>query len=189
MFTTRFCASCHRAQHVISPVLQLTDQFPDASLRSPWFWCSVAGFVINNASWYWFFFYDFRLYLHPTLYDVHSLHLMGFFEICVWAVPFGFFVGLSVEDNRLPLHGTDLGSTGSGGSSVPSGAALKVSLRAIFRALTPSVITAAKTQQRHGYGHDTIIPDLSGPAPVDQQLSPSAARLRDRNFHAVNKTV
>jgi hypothetical protein len=34
------------------------------------------------------------------------LQFLAYFVVCVWLVPFGLFVSLSVNDNVLPTHGT-----------------------------------------------------------------------------------
>lgn len=56
---------------------------------------SLVGFVICNAVWLNFFYGNF--------YD--PLQVIGFFVVCVWSVPIGLFVSLTLSDNALPGGG------------------------------------------------------------------------------------
>ena len=48
--------------------------------------------VINHFSWFYFFMYNY--------YPFNEI--LAFFIICVWLIPFGYFVSLSASENMLP---------------------------------------------------------------------------------------
>jgi hypothetical protein len=56
---------------------------------------SVVGFLICNAVWLHFFYDNFY----------EPLQVIGFFVVCVWSVPIGLFVSLTLSDNALPGGG------------------------------------------------------------------------------------
>lgn len=101
--------------HVI--YYQLLRTFPFMEPKSPQFILAVVAFLISNVTWHWHFrthydlFYDYRLSPTPSI--------ASFFLICVWMVPAGFFISLTVNDSVLPGAGIDRPSSSS--ASLPTG--------------------------------------------------------------------
>eukprot|EP01027_Heterolobosea_sp_BB2_P011221 GEZU01016352.1.p1 GENE.GEZU01016352.1~~GEZU01016352.1.p1 ORF type:complete len:223 (+),score=53.69 GEZU01016352.1:345-1013(+) len=92
---------------------QLMKNFPFFSPQSLAFIGSCICFVVNHIVWYMYFTDPFT----PTF----SLHkLLGFFFLCVWLVPLGFFVTLSVNEYSLPGTG-NLGTASAPGSVLKGG--------------------------------------------------------------------
>jgi hypothetical protein len=50
----------------------------------------------------------------PDCCGTFRLQFLAYFVICVWLVPFGLFVSLSVNDNVLPTHGGPASSSSNG---------------------------------------------------------------------------
>ncbi len=50
----------------------------------------------------------------PDCCGTFRLQFLAYFVICVWLVPFGLFVALSVNDNVLPTHGGPASSSSNG---------------------------------------------------------------------------
>eukprot|EP00188_Purpureofilum_apyrenoidigerum_P003512 Plantae.Rhodophyta-Purpureofilum_apyrenoidigerum.ctg36966.p1 GENE.Plantae.Rhodophyta-Purpureofilum_apyrenoidigerum.ctg36966~~Plantae.Rhodophyta-Purpureofilum_apyrenoidigerum.ctg36966.p1 ORF type:complete len:242 (+),score=43.95 Plantae.Rhodophyta-Purpureofilum_apyrenoidigerum.ctg36966:84-728(+) len=101
-FAFGYCAISFLAHAVY---FQLLRTFPFMRPRSPEFISSVLMFVVSNVAWYRFFttkpevFYNYRLSPMPSI--------ASFFLICVWMVPIGFFVSLTINDSVLPGAGLD----------------------------------------------------------------------------------
>eukprot|EP00276_Gloeochaete_wittrockiana_P008736 CAMPEP_0184650496 /NCGR_PEP_ID=MMETSP0308-20130426/8021_1 /TAXON_ID=38269 /ORGANISM="Gloeochaete witrockiana, Strain SAG 46.84" /LENGTH=210 /DNA_ID=CAMNT_0027084045 /DNA_START=54 /DNA_END=686 /DNA_ORIENTATION=- len=74
---------------------QLLKSFPFISLKSPQFLGSLA--LLGADHWIWFRYFR-RVYYRPY-------HVLGFFLLVVWLVPFGFFISLSINENVLPMDG------------------------------------------------------------------------------------
>eukprot|EP00741_Cyanophora_paradoxa_P008712 tig00001371_g8434.t1 len=90
----------------------LLKEFPFIQLTSPVFLGGCAAMVLDH--WVWFRYFQ-RVFYKPT-------HVLGFFLLCVWLVPFGYFISLSVNENVLPMPGgAPSGSTGGGlsGDALP----------------------------------------------------------------------
>uniref|UniRef100_A0A7S0WN95 Protein TEX261 n=1 Tax=Pyramimonas obovata TaxID=1411642 RepID=A0A7S0WN95_9CHLO len=91
----------------------LLKKFPFISLTSPEFLASCALLALNHYMWLKHFMQQY--------YTVE--YVMGFFLICVWLVPFGFFISLAANESVLPMSGggaaygssSDQGSWGGGG--------------------------------------------------------------------------
>jgi len=81
----------------------LLDKFPQIKLSSVLLWVSVVFFLINHSLWFSYFTSQYHYF-----WDV-----FGFFSLCVWLVPFIFFVSLTVDDNSLPY-----GSLSASGESI-----------------------------------------------------------------------
>lgn len=71
----------------------LLGTFPVLNYTSIEFVLSAAGLALSHVVWLWHF-------TSPVYYPVG--HKMAFFFVCVWIVPFGFCLSLSVNDNVLP---------------------------------------------------------------------------------------
>ena len=59
---------------------------------------SLFMFVISH--YFWFVFFTDPMNYHLPGRDL--LHLVGFFVVLVWSVPFGLFISLTISDNILP---------------------------------------------------------------------------------------
>mmetsp|Transcript_196 Transcript_196/g.663 ORF Transcript_196/g.663 Transcript_196/m.663 type:complete len:201 (+) Transcript_196:151-753(+) len=71
---------------------QLLHKFPVIELTDFWFLASCGCAVVNHCTWFIYFanhYYPFK-------------EILAFFFICVWMVPFGFFISLSANENALP---------------------------------------------------------------------------------------
>lgn len=75
--------------------LLLLRSFPIFYLASLPFLGSCGLFLISNILWYTFFVSYDGLFYSP-------MEVFCFFFLCVWMVPFGFFVSLTVNENVLP---------------------------------------------------------------------------------------
>mmetsp|Transcript_7272 Transcript_7272/g.22156 ORF Transcript_7272/g.22156 Transcript_7272/m.22156 type:complete len:215 (+) Transcript_7272:85-729(+) len=101
-FTFGYCAISFAAHAVY---FQLLKTFPFMRPQSPEVISSVIMFVVSNVAWYRFFttkpevFYNYRLSPMPSI--------ASFFLICVWMVPIGFFVSLTINDSVLPGSGME----------------------------------------------------------------------------------
>jgi len=73
---------------------------------NPKFLCAIALSLVDHFTWFRFF----HLYQGFAFTEI-----LAFFTICIWLVPFGFFVSLSSTDSMLP--GIHLGA-GAGGVGV-----------------------------------------------------------------------
>lgn len=77
---------------VLAVYYQLLHNFPVIELTDAWFLASCACAVVNHCLWFVFFgshYYPFK-------------EILAFFFICVWMIPFGFFISLSANENALP---------------------------------------------------------------------------------------
>ena len=91
----------------------LLKKFPFISLTSPEFLASCGLLALNHYMWLRHFMQQY--------YTVE--YVMGFFLICVWLVPFGFFISLAANESVLPSNmsggaygsSSDMGSWGGGG--------------------------------------------------------------------------
>lgn len=80
--------------------LLLLRSFPFIDPMSPQFLMSCAMFVTSNVVWYRYFHGDPEFFYHYQVGPLASL--ASFFFLCVWLVPLGFFVSLTVNDSVLP---------------------------------------------------------------------------------------
>lgn len=95
----------------------LLKKFPFMALTSPEFVGSVAALVANHFMWMRHFRNDSDEY-----YSVE--HLLGFFLMVVWIVPFGFFISLAANESVLPgggLAGANGSSSSLDSGQMPSG--------------------------------------------------------------------
>jgi len=81
----------------------LLDKFPQIKLTNVLLWVSIIFFLINHSLWF----------SHFTSQYYQFWDVFGFFSICVWLVPFIFFISLTVDDNSLPY-----GSISATGESI-----------------------------------------------------------------------
>eukprot|EP01012_Entosiphon_sulcatum_P027864 TRINITY_DN33640_c0_g1_i1.p3 TRINITY_DN33640_c0_g1~~TRINITY_DN33640_c0_g1_i1.p3 ORF type:complete len:188 (+),score=36.69 TRINITY_DN33640_c0_g1_i1:96-659(+) len=89
----------------------LLPNFPFVYSRDPFLWASVAGFVLSHVLWYFHFLYE-DILAQPT-YRV----LVGFFFLCIWAVPFTLIITVSVESTKrfhAARDATEYGKRASG---------------------------------------------------------------------------
>lgn len=84
------------ASHVV--YYQLLHRFPFIDFKSPAFIASCVMFVADHVVWYFHF-------VNPNTPTFNMFKIFGFFFTCVWMVPLGFFVTLSVNDLVLPGSG------------------------------------------------------------------------------------
>jgi hypothetical protein len=107
------CVASGIAAHAM--YFTLLKKFPFISLTSPEFLGSCVMLVLNHYMWLQHFF--------TKYYNVE--YVMGFFLICVWLVPFGFFISLAANESVLPSSNSsnspyngsasDVGTWGGGG--------------------------------------------------------------------------
>eukprot|EP00026_Physarum_polycephalum_P017751 Phypoly_transcript_19082.p1 GENE.Phypoly_transcript_19082~~Phypoly_transcript_19082.p1 ORF type:complete len:205 (+),score=14.60 Phypoly_transcript_19082:109-723(+) len=71
---------------------QLLREFPLVTLMSVKFIASVALLLLNHGLWFWFFRENYLPFAQ----------ILSIFFLCVWLVPFAFFVSLSANENTLP---------------------------------------------------------------------------------------
>jgi hypothetical protein len=86
--------------------------FPFVNLVSVSTIGSAIGFVWCNLMWLSYF----------TKVENDPLQIIGFFVVCVWAVPCAFFVSLTPNDNKLPTASTpaSIGIEGATGTDMDS---------------------------------------------------------------------
>eukprot|EP01061_Rhynchopus_euleeides_P039811 TRINITY_DN6827_c0_g2_i1.p2 TRINITY_DN6827_c0_g2~~TRINITY_DN6827_c0_g2_i1.p2 ORF type:complete len:182 (+),score=60.48 TRINITY_DN6827_c0_g2_i1:591-1136(+) len=77
----------------------LLKDYPFASFSSPTVILSTVLFMADTIQWYLYF-------IEPLSPGYSVSQVVGFFGTCVWPVPFGFFVTLSLGDQNLPGLGT-----------------------------------------------------------------------------------
>jgi hypothetical protein len=128
---------------------QFLKTFPFVDFSSPMFLGACAGLVVNH--WLWILFFREELQYHVP-------QIMAFFVPCVWLVPFGFFVSVSLGDTVLPsgTHSGGLGMPSEGGGK---SSALK-GLLAWFGQKRDDMMSQAGTHSsmyapRDYYGKDT----------------------------------
>mmetsp|Transcript_28673 Transcript_28673/g.58650 ORF Transcript_28673/g.58650 Transcript_28673/m.58650 type:complete len:206 (+) Transcript_28673:118-735(+) len=83
---------------------QFLKDFPFVNFSSPLFIAACVGLLINH--WLWIAFFREELQFRVT-------QIMAFFVPCVWLVPFGFFVSVSLGDTVLPSGTHSGGLTGA----------------------------------------------------------------------------
>ena len=86
-------ALCHAAYFTLLP------RFPFVTLTSPSLMASVVAFMASHVVWYHYFIDS-----YSPAYEYG--HLLGFFFLCVWMVPFGFFITVTVDNMALPGSGS-----------------------------------------------------------------------------------
>jgi len=84
------------AAHIL--FYSLLKDFPFIELTNMKFIASSALSVINHLLWFWHFTKNYSPFNE----------IVSFFLICVWLIPFCFFVSLSANDNALPTINTPL---------------------------------------------------------------------------------
>ncbi|KAM3584286.1 erv26 superfamily protein [Umbelopsis sp. WA50703] len=67
--------------------------FPFISLTSPAFLASCVLVLVDHFVWFQYF----------TRHYTPFMDIAAFFGICVWLIPFTYFISLSANDNALPL--------------------------------------------------------------------------------------
>uniref|UniRef100_A0A7S2ZLN4 Protein TEX261 n=1 Tax=Rhodosorus marinus TaxID=101924 RepID=A0A7S2ZLN4_9RHOD len=88
---------------------QLLKSFPFLQPKTLPFIGSGIMFVINNVAWYRYFNENYNMFYNYRLSPTPSI--ASFFLLCVWMVPIGFFVSLTVNDSVLPGAGLDAPSS------------------------------------------------------------------------------
>ena len=76
---------------------RLLPRFPYVQLGSVDFAVAVAGLVATHVLWL-------RHFWHDTYASAE--YVAGFFVVCVWLVPFGFFISIAAGDTALPGLGS-----------------------------------------------------------------------------------
>ncbi|KAL7750417.1 erv26 superfamily protein [Sorochytrium milnesiophthora] len=98
--------------------------FPFISFTDPSFLASCVLAVVNHYVWFRYF----QTLAHdPFTRRVYPFsHIAAFFALCLWLVPFAYFVSLSANDSTLPVTGSgsqlDINTGGAGSSSSPMSA-------------------------------------------------------------------
>eukprot|EP01063_Lacrimia_lanifica_P031874 TRINITY_DN5351_c0_g1_i1.p1 TRINITY_DN5351_c0_g1~~TRINITY_DN5351_c0_g1_i1.p1 ORF type:complete len:209 (+),score=79.99 TRINITY_DN5351_c0_g1_i1:64-690(+) len=83
----------------------LLKTYPFTTLSAPGSILSFVFFFADTVLWYMYF-------TDPFTPGYTVSQIIGFFGTCVWPVPFGFFVTLSLADQNLPgLGNLDTGAT------------------------------------------------------------------------------
>jgi len=70
----------------------LLKEFPFIELSNPKFILSVFCVIVDHSLWFY----------HFTQNYMEFNEIASFFLVCVWLVPFGFFISMSANDNTLP---------------------------------------------------------------------------------------
>ena len=70
--------------------------FPFTDIISIKTFLSLIAFITSHYFWFSYF-----LYQHEADH-IDMFHIIGFFTIMVWIIPFGFFISVSINDNILP---------------------------------------------------------------------------------------
>ena len=65
----------------------------------------IALLLLNHGLWFWFFRENYLPFAQ----------ILSIFFLCVWLVPFAFFVSLSANENTLPYANTSIASMFDGG--------------------------------------------------------------------------
>eukprot|EP00667_Euglena_gracilis_P021493 EG_transcript_23559 len=86
-------AACHACYYALLP------RFPFVSLTSVSLVASVVAFIVSHLVWYFYF-------INPYTPAYTYGHLLGFFFLCIWLVPFGFFITATVDNMALPGAGS-----------------------------------------------------------------------------------
>eukprot|EP00290_Baffinella_frigidus_P030461 CAMPEP_0180235154 /NCGR_PEP_ID=MMETSP0987-20121128/29064_1 /TAXON_ID=697907 /ORGANISM="non described non described, Strain CCMP2293" /LENGTH=186 /DNA_ID=CAMNT_0022201233 /DNA_START=116 /DNA_END=676 /DNA_ORIENTATION=+ len=102
IFTTLFGIALHAVYY------QFLKDFPFVKFGDPLFIGACVGLLVNHYLWIVFFREE---------YEYRVPQIMAFFVPCVWLVPFGFFVSVSLGDTVLPSasHSGGLGISDEGG--------------------------------------------------------------------------
>ena len=90
--------------------MALLSSFPFFSITSPSFMVSVVMVVANHYFAFSYFgekYYPFSEVRYQSIYCIRlqsycSPQVMAYFTVCMWLVPFAFFVSLSANENVLP---------------------------------------------------------------------------------------
>uniref|UniRef100_A0A7S0MYM0 Protein TEX261 n=1 Tax=Cryptomonas curvata TaxID=233186 RepID=A0A7S0MYM0_9CRYP len=90
------------AMHLV--YFQFLKDFPYVNFSSPLFIGACVGLLVNHYLWIDFF---------RDEYKFRVPQIMAFFVPCVWMVPFGFFVSVSLGDTVLPSATHSGGLTGN----------------------------------------------------------------------------
>lgn len=142
IFTTMFGIALHGVYY------QFLKDFPFVNFSSPMFIGACVGLLINH--WLWIAFFREELQYQVTA-------IMAFFVPCVWLVPFGFFVSVSLGDTVLPsaTHSGGLtGGTGEGGEGGGGGSALKGFMSWFGSKRDAAMATSGMSATRDYYGKD-----------------------------------
>eukprot|EP00029_Vermamoeba_vermiformis_P005377 TRINITY_DN1852_c0_g1_i1.p1 TRINITY_DN1852_c0_g1~~TRINITY_DN1852_c0_g1_i1.p1 ORF type:complete len:209 (-),score=44.82 TRINITY_DN1852_c0_g1_i1:131-757(-) len=75
---------------------QLLRRFPHIELTNMLFIISCVMLMINHAVWFSFFSQSYRPFEE----------VVAFFMICVWLVPFSFFISMTANEDTLPYGST-----------------------------------------------------------------------------------
>lgn len=103
-FTTLFGIALHGVYY------QFLKDFPFVKFSEPLFLGACVGLLVNHYLWIVYFREE---------YQYRVPQIMAFFVPCVWLVPFGFFVSVSLGDTVLPsaTHSGGLGTQEGGGKT------------------------------------------------------------------------
>jgi len=84
-----FCGIGSQLMHLL-----ILRNFPFFNLTSPPFMAAVVLLFVNH----YLAFSHFATVYYPFT------QVLGFFTLCLWIVPFAFFISLSANENTLPTH-------------------------------------------------------------------------------------
>ncbi|KAI9269050.1 transmembrane adaptor Erv26-domain-containing protein [Phascolomyces articulosus] len=84
--------------------------FPFISLTSPPFIASCVLVFVDHFLWFKFFTTHYRPFMD----------IAAFFGICVWLIPFTYFISLSANDNALPMTGESNNNNTATVDAIPS---------------------------------------------------------------------
>ena len=90
-------------------------KFPFVNIKSYEAPLAAIMFIVSHYFWFRYFMSD-----DDNIPNRDLLHIIGFLSIMVWAIPFGLFVSLTINDNVLPGM-SGLGPKGAMGQQAPAG--------------------------------------------------------------------
>jgi hypothetical protein len=175
----------------------LLKKFPFMALTSPEFVGSVAALVANHFMWMRHFRNDSDEY-----YSVE--HLLGFFLMVVWIVPFGFFISLAANESVLPgggLAGANGSSSsldsgqmpsgggfGMGGGRYDDGRTRRKRANVVLQSLDfcKAQLGAVRQEERVPQRHTRRL--VQGEEPVRRRTKEASARSRGTDRAAVEET-
>ncbi|TPX43957.1 hypothetical protein SeMB42_g04502 [Synchytrium endobioticum] len=108
--------------------LQLLPAFPIIEFADPMF-IGLCGLVVSNHCW-WFFYFTQKYHPFPQT--------ATFFGICVWLVPFLYFISVSANDYALPNY--DPSSSRHDDPSNPNGGTGRRKRFSLFKSIVDFVI-------------------------------------------------
>mmetsp|Transcript_36729 Transcript_36729/g.50990 ORF Transcript_36729/g.50990 Transcript_36729/m.50990 type:complete len:210 (+) Transcript_36729:233-862(+) len=136
------CILCGIGSHAM--YYTLLKKFPFIELASTSFICSVLALIVSHYVWIQHFIHGSRVSIE---------FVMGFFLICVWLVPFAFFISLAANESVLPMSASTSQSTDHGSTSGHTGKRSRgtlLSLMNFIRSTSDQVLPRVSPQFNKG---------------------------------------